>query len=40
MNRKHTIEEYVVIYEKFKKINPKIEFSSDFIIGYPEEDEQ
>jgi len=40
MNRKHTIEEYVVIYEKLKKINPKIEFSSDFIIGYPEEDEQ
>ena len=40
MNRKHTIEEYVMIYEKLKKINPKIEFSSDFIIGYPEEDEQ
>jgi tRNA-2-methylthio-N6-dimethylallyladenosine synthase len=40
MNRKHTIEKYVLIYEKLKKINPKIEFSSDFIIGYPEEDEQ
>jgi tRNA-2-methylthio-N6-dimethylallyladenosine synthase len=40
MNRKHTIEEYVLIYEKLKKINPKIQFSSDFIIGYPEEDEQ
>jgi len=40
MNRKHTIEEYVVIYEKLKEINSKIEFSSDFIIGYPEEDEQ
>ena len=40
MNRKHTIEEYVLIYEKLKKINPKIEFSSDFIIGYPEEGEQ
>ena len=26
--------------EKLKQINPKIEFSSDFIIGYPEEDEQ
>ena len=37
MNRKHTIEEYLVIYEKLKKINPNIEFSSDFIIGYPEE---
>ena len=39
-NGKHTIQEYVQIYEKLKKINPKIEFSSDFIIGYPEEDEQ
>ncbi len=37
MNRKHTIEEYLIIYEKLKKINPNVEFSSDFIIGYPEE---
>jgi len=37
MNRKHTIEEYLMIYEKLKKINSNIEFSSDFIIGYPEE---
>jgi len=39
MNRKHTIEEYLIIYEKLKRINPNIEFSSDFIIGYPEENE-
>ena len=39
MNRKHTIEEYLIIYEKLKKINSNIEFSSDFIIGYPEESE-
>ena len=39
MNRKHTIEEYLKIYEKLKEINPNIEFSSDFIIGYPEEDD-
>jgi tRNA-2-methylthio-N6-dimethylallyladenosine synthase len=37
MNRKHTIEEYLLICEKLKKINSNIEFSSDFIIGYPEE---
>jgi len=37
MNRKHTVEEYLMIYEKLKKINPNIEFSSDFIIGYPQE---
>ena len=28
------------IYEKLKLINPKIEFSSDFIIGYPGENEE
>jgi len=39
MNRKHTIEEYLMIYEKLKKINSNIEFSSDFIIGYPEEND-
>ena len=35
MNRKHTIKEYLNIFDKLKEINPKIEFSSDFIIGYP-----
>ncbi len=37
MNRKHTVEQYIEIFEKLKKINPKIEFSSDFIISYPGE---
>ena len=37
MNRKHTVEQYIEIYEKLKKINPDIEFSSDFIISYPGE---
>ncbi len=40
MNRKHTIEEYLSIYNKLKKINSSIEFSSDFIISYPGETEQ
>ena len=40
MNRKHTIEEYLEIIKKIKKINSKIEFSSDFIIGYPGETEK
>ena len=39
MNRKHTVEKYIEIYEKLIKINPKIEFSSDFIIAYPGETE-
>ncbi len=40
MNRKHTVEEYLEIYEKLKRINSNIEFSSDFIIGYPEENDE
>ena len=39
MNRKHTVETYIDIYERLKKINPTIEFSSDFIISYPGESE-
>jgi len=38
MNRNHTIEEYLLIIEKLKKVKPNIKFSSDFIIGYPDED--
>ena len=37
MNRKHTIKKYLNIFEKLKKINSSIEFSSDFIIAYPGE---
>ena len=37
MNRKHTIEEYLLLIEKLKKNNTNIKFSSDFIIGYPGE---
>ena len=40
MNRKHTIKEYLKIFDRLKKNNSKIEFSSDFIIGYPGENEQ
>ena len=37
MNRKHTVDDYLKVYEKLKNINEEIEFSSDFIIGYPGE---
>ena len=37
MNRKHTVDDYLKVYERLKKINTEIEFSSDFIIGYPGE---
>ena len=37
MNRKHTIEEYLNVIEKVKKVKQNVQFSSDFIIGYPGE---
>ena len=40
MNRKHSINDYYKIYDKLKEINSNIEFSSDFIIGYPGEEEK
>ena len=40
MNRKHTINEYLSTFDKLKDINQKIEFSSDFIISYPGEEDQ
>ena len=40
MNRKHTIYDYLKIFDDLKKINTNIRFSSDFIIGYPGEEDQ
>ena len=40
MNRKHSISDYYKIYDKLKEINSNIEFSSDFIIGYPGEEDK
>jgi tRNA-2-methylthio-N6-dimethylallyladenosine synthase len=40
MNRKHTISEYYKIHDRLKEINSNIQFSSDFIIGYPGEEEE
>tara|TARA_B100001250_G_scaffold379738_1_gene370654 strand:+ start:8068 stop:9399 length:1332 start_codon:yes stop_codon:yes gene_type:complete len=40
MNRKHNVDDYLKIYNKLKKINKEIQFSSDFIIGYPGETEK
>jgi tRNA-2-methylthio-N6-dimethylallyladenosine synthase len=39
MNRKHTIREYYKIHDRLKEINQNIQFSSDFIIGYPGEED-
>jgi len=40
MNRKHTIDQYLGTFHKLKEINPNIEFSSDFIIAYPGEEDK
>ena len=40
MNRKHTTYDYLEIFDELKKINSNIKFSSDFIIGYPGEEDQ
>ena len=40
MNRKHTIDQYLGTFDKLKEINPNIEFSSDFIIAYPGEEDK
>ena len=40
MNRKHLVTDYIQTYEKLKKINSSIKFSSDFIISYPGEEEE
>jgi len=40
MNRKHDREYYLSIVKKLKNINENIKISSDFIVGYPGENEQ
>ena len=40
MNRKHTISDYYKIFNQLKEINPEIQVSSDFIIGYPGEEDE
>jgi tRNA-2-methylthio-N6-dimethylallyladenosine synthase len=39
MNRKYDTDFYLKIIDKLKAVNPEIEISSDFIIGYPGETE-
>ena len=39
MNRNHRVLDYINIYDRLKKINKEIEFSSDFIVAYPGEEE-
>lgn len=39
MKRGHTAEEYIAKLERIRAIRPQISFSSDFIVGFPGEDD-
>ncbi len=40
MNRKHTRDEYLRVIDRLRAARSDIEFSSDFIVGYPNESDQ
>ena len=40
MNRKHTAKQYLELIEKYRMNCPDMQFSSDFIVGYPGETEE
>lgn len=40
MNRKHTAATYLKLIDDFRSARPDIAFSSDFIVGYPGEDDR
>lgn len=40
MNRKYTVEKYIEIIESFRSAVPEVVFSSDFIVGFPGEEDK
>ncbi len=40
MNRRHTSKDYLRVVDKLRDANPKIGFSSDFIVGFPNESDE
>lgn len=40
MNRQYTIEEYKELFDKLKKAKPNASFSTDIIVGFPNETEE
>ena len=40
MNRKHSVEEYIENLNKLKILRPDIALSSDFIVGFPGEEDK
>ncbi len=39
MNRGHTVEHYIRLIERIRKVRPDMAMSGDFIVGFPEESE-
>ena len=39
MNRRHTSSDYLHVVDELKKANPEIGMSSDFLVGFPEEND-
>jgi tRNA-2-methylthio-N6-dimethylallyladenosine synthase len=40
MNRGHTVEHYIRLIERIRKVRPDMAMSGDFIVGFPEESEK
>lgn len=40
MGRQYTVEQYKTLYDKIKSIKPNVSFSTDIIVGFPNETEQ
>jgi tRNA-2-methylthio-N6-dimethylallyladenosine synthase len=40
MNRKHTVDDYRAVIDRFRAVRQDIAFSSDFIVGFPGETEE
>jgi tRNA-2-methylthio-N6-dimethylallyladenosine synthase len=37
MNRRHTVEEYIALIARIKKVKPEAEIGTDIIVGFPGE---
>ena len=40
MNRRHNVKQYLEVIDRLRDANPDIGFSSDFIVGFPGEDDK
>ena len=40
MRRRYTVEKYLDLIDRIKSVRPDMSFSSDFIVGFPDESEE